>query len=72
MTFDSRSPMILSSGSHRQNCSAIVSPTSLDSEYAVSGRPGYSSSTGTYGGGVSNGSPSTVSLDAHTTFLMSS
>ena len=36
----------------------------------LSGRTAYSSSTGTYGGGVSNGRPRTVSLDAQTTFLM--
>ena len=30
----------------------------------LSGRASYSSSTGMYGGGTSNGSPSTVSLDA--------
>ena len=59
--------MIFISGSQRQNCRAISSPTVLDSEYADSGRGGYSSSTGAYGGGVSNGRPSTVSLDAHTT-----
>ena len=39
-------------------------------EYVLSGRTAYSSSTGTYGGGVSNGRPRTVSLDAQTTFLM--
>jgi hypothetical protein len=35
-----------------------------------SGRGGYSSSAGMYGGGASNGSPSTVSLDAHTMLVM--
>src|SRR6266536_3438482 len=62
--------MIFSCGSQRQNCAAIVSSSSLPREYVDSGRPAYSSSTGTYGGGVSKGRPSTVSLDAHTTFLM--
>jgi hypothetical protein len=35
-----------------------------------SGRGGYSSSTGMYGGGVSNGNPSTVSLEAHTMLVI--
>jgi hypothetical protein len=62
--------MIFSIGSQRQNCAAICSSSSLPSEYVDSGLPGYSSSTGTYGGGVSNGRPSTVSLEDHTTFLI--
>src|SRR6266849_11013933 len=70
MTLENRKPMIFISASHRQNCFAISSPINFDSEYAVSGRPAYSSSTGAYGGGVSNGNPSTVSLDAQTMFLM--
>jgi hypothetical protein len=40
------------------------------SEYVDSGRGGYSSSTGTYGGGASNGRPRTVSLEAQTMFVM--
>ncbi len=59
-----------SSGSQRQKCRAISSSRALFSEYVDSGRGAYSSSTGAYGGGVSNGSPSTVSLDAQTTRLM--
>src|SRR5919106_355494 len=55
------------SGTHRQKCRAISSSRLLTSEYVLSGRTGYSSSTGMYGGGTSNGSPSTVSLEAHTT-----
>jgi len=36
----------------------------------LSGRAGYSSSTGMYGGGTSKGSPRTVSLEAYTMFRM--
>ena len=72
MTFENRSAVTDSSGCHRQSSTAMVSSRCLPREYTDSGRPGYSSSTGTYGGGVSNGSPSTVSLDAMTTFEMPS
>src|SRR5215210_8442583 len=44
----------------------MASSNVLTSEYVDSGRGGYPSSTGMYGGGVSNGSPSTVSLEAQT------
>src|SRR5690242_6578844 len=66
MTFEKRSPNIFSPGSQRHSCAAIVSSMVFTSEYVDSGRGGYSSSTGTYGGGVSNGNPSTVSLEAQT------
>ncbi len=56
--------MIESVGSQRTSSIAICSSRCLTSEYVLSGRAGYSSSTGMYGGGTSNGSPSTVSLDA--------
>src|SRR6476620_6357158 len=69
MTLENRRPIIFSSGSHRHSCSARASSSVLVSEYVLSGRGGYCSSTGMYGGGVSNGSPSTVSLDAHTMFF---
>ena len=51
----------------RANWAAIVSPTSFDSAYDDSGRGSIVSSIGAKAGGVSNGRPSTVSLDAHTT-----
>src|SRR3954447_24284119 len=70
MTLENRRPSILSCGSHRQNCRAISSSRVLTKEYVDSGRGAYSSSMGAYGGGVSNGNPSTVSLEAQTTFLM--
>src|SRR6266481_4115068 len=70
MTFENRSPVIFSSGSQRHSCPASCSSRNFTTEYVDSGRPGYSSSTGTYGGGVSNGSPSTVSLEAHTMFVI--
>ena len=53
----------------RANCVAIVSPTSFDSEYDDSGRGSIVSSIGANCGGVSNGRPSTVSLEAQTTRL---
>ena len=59
-----------SSGSQRQNWRAISSSSTLVSEYVDSGRGAYSSSRGAYGGGVSKGRPSTVSLEAHTTCRM--
>src|SRR5215211_5577666 len=67
MTLENRSPTMVRSGCHRQNCRAISSSSVLTSEYVLSGRGWYSSSTGMYGGGVSKGRPRTVSLDAHTT-----
>src|ERR1700712_957386 len=72
MTFENRSPIMVSDGSRRQNCSAISSSSVLASEYDDSGRGWYSSSTGRYGGGLSGaiGRPSTVSLDAQTTRLI--
>src|SRR3954470_24656339 len=70
MTLENRRPTSLVEGSQRAKCRAISSSTALPSEYVLSGRTGYSSSTGAYGGGVSNGRPSTVSLDAHTTLRM--
>ncbi len=51
----------------RANWPARVSPASFDSAYEVSGRGSIVSSTGANSGGVSNGSPRTVSLDAQTT-----
>ena len=51
----------------RLNWTAIDSPTTLDSEYEVSGRTSIVSSIGAKRGGVSNGRPRTVSLDAQTT-----
>ena len=51
----------------RANWAAIVSPASLASEYADSGRGSMVSSIGAKSGGRSNGSPRTVSLDAQTT-----
>src|SRR6478609_2337839 len=69
MTLENLSPSIFSCGSHRQNCRAISSSSVFTREYVDSGRGAYSSSIGAYGGGVSNGSPRTVSLDAQTTFL---
>src|SRR5262245_26319410 len=46
---------------------ASVSPTTLDSAYVVVGYGKWSSSTGAYRGGVSNGRPSVVSLEDQTT-----
>ena len=54
----------------RANWAAMVSPTSFDSAYDVSGRGSIVSSMGANAGGVSNGNPSTVSDDAHTTRRM--
>jgi hypothetical protein len=51
----------------RLNCAAIASPTSFDRAYDDSGRGSTVSSIGANSGGVSNGSPRTVSLDAQTT-----
>ncbi len=51
----------------RANWAAIVSPTSFESEYDDSGRGSMVSSIGANAGGVSNGRPRTVSLEAHTT-----
>ena len=51
----------------RANCPAIVSPTSFESEYELSGRGSMVSSIGAKSGGRSNGRPSTVSLEAQTT-----
>src|ERR1700712_2512688 len=72
MTFENRSPIMVSDGSRRQNCSAISSSNVLASEYEDCGRGWYSSSTGRYGGGLSGpiGSPRTVSLEAQTTRLI--
>ena len=72
MTFEKRSAVIDSRGCHRHSSAAMVSSRCLPSEYTDSGRAAYSSSTGTYGGGVSKGSPSTVSLEAMTTLSMPS
>src|SRR5580704_16790707 len=46
---------------------AIVSVATFDRAYVEVGIGKWSSSTGAYRGGTSNGSPSVVSLDAHTT-----
>src|ERR671931_720479 len=51
----------------RWNWRAISSPRTLESAYEDSGRSSCCSSIGAYSGGWSNGSPSVVSLDAHTT-----
>ena len=67
MTLEKRRPMIFIEESQRQYSRAISSPRCFDNEYTVSGRPSYSSSTGMYGGGLSNGRPKTVSLEAQTT-----
>src|SRR5580704_12238113 len=48
---------------------AIVSVATFDRAYVEVGIGKWSSSTGAYRGGTSNGSPSVVSLDAHTTRL---
>ncbi len=66
MMFEIRSPRKVVAV-ERANCSAMVSPTSFESAYEDSGRAGCSSSMGANAGGVSNGKPSTVSLEAHTT-----
>src|SRR5688572_22811311 len=50
-----------------ENWAAISSPTSLDRAYELSGRGSIVSSIGANRGGLSNGSPRTVSLEAHTT-----
>src|SRR3954453_3491124 len=70
MTLEKRRPIIFRSGFQRQNSAAMVSSRCLTREYVDSGRAGYSSSTGMYGGGVSNGRPTTVSLDAQPTLVM--
>ncbi len=64
MTFEKRSAVIDRSGCQRTSSVASCSSSTLTIEYTLSGRAAYSSSTGMYGGGTSNGSPSTVSLDA--------
>ena len=51
----------------RANWPASVSPASFDRAYEVSGRGSIVSSIGANSGGVSNGRPRTVSLDAQTT-----
>src|ERR1700677_5306080 len=50
-------------------CPPVVSLATFDSAYVVVGTGYWSSSTGAYRGGTSNGRPSVVSLDAHTTRL---
>ena len=66
MMFEIRRPTI-GIPVRRLNCVASVSPVSFERAYEVSGRGSMVSSIGANWGGVSNGSPRTVSLDAQTT-----
>lgn len=71
MTLLNRSDTILTSGSQRAYCSAMVSPMSFDNEYADSGFRSCSSVMGRDDGGCgSKGMPISVSEEARTMFLI--